>query len=141
MAYLFRQKFNVADLARIPEQKNRVLIFGFDVYLCQLYESLLCLHSLDVKHCATEESLRLALADFFPRLLLLDLDSLGSAGESWLKSLYFRWDFPSLIIVTISRNLDAQSVGKLMGAGVSSHINREYSRPQDVATVVKTLLQ
>ena len=140
MAYLFKQKFNVADLAKIPERKNRVLIFGSDVYLCQLYISHLRMSSLDARHCAGAELLGRALADFFPCLLVVDLDSLGGFGESRLRWLNFKRDFPSLLVVTISRNLDAQSVGKLMSAGVSSHINRNFSRPQDVAEVVKVLL-
>ncbi|MDR3643012.1 MAG: hypothetical protein P4L74_05295 [Candidatus Doudnabacteria bacterium] len=141
MAYLVKQKFNVADLARIPEKKNRVLIYGSDLYLCQLYASYLRLCRLETRHCASQDLVANVLSGFMPSLLLVDLDSLSYSGDSWLKNLNFNRDFPSLLIVTISGNSDSKSVAKLMSAGVSSHINRKFSRPQDVAEVVKVLLQ
>lgn len=139
MAYLIRQKFNISDLAAPVVVKNRVLIFSCDDYLSQLYASHLRIFSMDVSHCHEQDFLKDNLNRFSPRLLLADLDSLGS-HYGWLYGLNLKRDFPSLLVVTVGRGLDAAELGELMLAGISSHINRSFSRPQDIATVVKSLL-
>ena len=141
MAYLFRQKFQVGDLVNLKKPENSVLIFTSDSYLADLYAAHLQTHGLDVKHCFDEMLLVESLNRFFPRLLLAEADFFSSIGGGRLGPLNLKRDFPSLLVVTIGRGLNAESLGKLMQAGVSSHVDRRFSRPQDLAIVVKTLLQ
>jgi hypothetical protein len=141
MAYLFRQKFKVDDLANLTAEKIPVLIFSADSFLAQIYAAYLRAHNLEVKHCQDELMLKDSLLRFAPRLLLADANFFSSIGGNWLGPINIKRDFPSLLVVTVGRGLGAESLAKLMRAGVSSHVDRRFSRPQDLAVVVKTLLQ
>jgi DNA-binding NarL/FixJ family response regulator len=48
--------------------------------------------------------------------------------------------FPLLPVITTSTTVDEAFLDTLMGLGIRGHINRRYSRPQDIAEFVKESL-
>lgn len=141
MAYLFKQKLRLADLATAERPLPRVLIFEPEEYLAALYGFYLSQHNVEVRHCLALDSLLQQLASFLPRLLVFNAEAAASSGlkHYWLSRC--RRDFPELLIVSTAYNADSRRVGDLMDAGVCSHLNRQHSRPQDLALVVMALLQ
>jgi DNA-binding response OmpR family regulator len=141
MAYLFRQKINLSDLAGRQAVKHRVLIHEPESYLAALYEHYLKAHNFDIKHCPDLAALSQSIAEFAPRLLILNAQSAALSGGDRLWAINFKQNFPDLIIVTTGYNLSAQVLSKLMNAGACGHIDRRLSRPGDLVVIVTTLLQ
>lgn len=46
-------------------------------------------------------------------------------------------NFPYLHVVTLSDNLEDADISSLMKLGVSSHVNRKFTRPRDIASVAR----
>lgn len=140
MAYIFKQKLRVSDLAHISPNRKKVLIYEPEEYLSALYGSYLRIHKFAVEHCANLDALPKTLTEFSPHLLIFNTDSPGNSlsSKSWLMAA--KKYYPELIIVTTNINLSHEGVRELMSAGISSHINRSLSRPQDIVVIVKSLL-
>ena len=140
MAYLFKQKLNLADLAGRPIIGHRVLIHEPEGYLAALYEHYLKAHNFDIKHCPDLAALKQYIAEFKPQLLILNAQSAAGpkGGRFW--DINFKKDFPELIIVTTGYNLGVQVLSKLMDAGACGHIDRRLSRPGDLVVMVNALL-
>lgn len=132
MSYIIRQKFNIAELVEIAASRPMVLICEPDDCLAALYGHYLSAHNFDVKHCPHLGELRSAWQSTNPRLLLVNAEAAGSTN--------FSKEFPGLSVVTVGYNLTANRVKALLNAGVSGHIDRRLSRPEDVAVIIKTLL-
>lgn len=138
MRYLFKQKLNLSDLVNFKGVQKKVLIYEPQEYLAALYSHYLRLHNFDIKHCPEFGKLKTMITDFCPELLIFNVEAETKSKEN--PSFNFKRHFPGLLVVTIGYNLGSESLKSLMNAGVSSHINRKLSRPQDVAVVVNTLL-
>jgi DNA-binding response OmpR family regulator len=139
MAYLFKQKINLRELAALEYAQKKVLLHQPEEYLASLYMHYLRFHNFDVKHCPNLAQLRHSSESFQPHALIFSLEnSHPSSSIAWLLS--FKKHFPNTVIVTTDMNTDTETLKKLLSAGVSSHINRRHSRPQDIATITKTLL-
>jgi hypothetical protein len=142
MAYLFRQKLNILELAGREAGLRRVLIYEPEEYLGALYRHYLRMHNFDVKHCPVLGQARQAIADFEPDVFVFcaDSESAGTASEIWKLLPYLGADFPGLRMVSTGLNSSNEIIRRLMEAGVLGHINRKLSRPQDLAIVVKSIL-
>ncbi len=137
MAYLFRQKLYLKDLAGLSAPPKKILISEPESYLSALYGHYLEAHNFDIKHCPRLDQIKAALANFSPHLLLVNADS---RGVEHLLGADFKSEFPRLLVVTTAYNLNAKNLGLLMNAGATGHINRQLTRPQDVVDIVKALL-
>lgn len=143
MAYLFKQKLNIAELADISRRPKKVLIYEPEEYLSALYQHYLRRHNFDVKHCPDLGMIREATSSFLPDVLVFSLD--GQTNPPASRSLRLLANlvlgFPFLRLVSIGSSSHNSLVKELMTAGVLGHINRQLSRPQDLAIVVKSILQ
>ena len=140
MAYMFRQKLRLQDLAGIKVAPKKVMIFEPDEYLSALYGRYLSLHEFEVRHCRDLENLSLGLTEFLPHLMVFNAETGPDflRHKLWLKDCKNK--YPELLIITTAFNAGSQHVSELMSAGVLSHINRNFSKPHDLVYVVKALL-
>jgi DNA-binding NtrC family response regulator len=138
--YLFKNKINVADLVDLQRQSKKILIYEPNSDLGQLYSSYFKQSNFEVQHCREREILPHNLMIFSPNLLVYSLDLLHETGSKTFYLQGIKQSFPSLTVVTVGYNLDPEALKNLMNCGVSGHINRQLSRPQDLVTVVKMLL-
>ena len=145
MAYLFKQKLNIMDLAGQEFRPSKILIYEPEEYLAALYQHHLRLHSFEVMHCLALEQAKLALTGFEPDVFVFcaDADNASSNAtvEIWKLLRSLGADFPKLRLVSTGLNSSNDLISQLMRAGVLGHINRKLSRPQDLAVVVKSVLQ
>ena len=141
MAYLIKEKFNLLDLAPPRNQSSKlVLIVEPEEYLLSLYAHYLTNHSFKVVSCLQPSVLHKSISNHKPDLLIVNTGIFSQFGMlvEALKGL--RDEFRSLPMVTIGYNLNGQELGKLMAAGISSHIDRKLTRPMDLVHVVKVIL-
>lgn len=136
MAYMFKQKLSLEELVNLPKAGRRVLVYEPNEYLGALYRHYLRAHNFDVRHCPDLALLKQALAVFGPNLLVFSADDLRP--ERAIKD--FSAEFPGLKIITTAYNLNHEAVGELLAAGVLSHINRRFSRPQDLVVLAGSLI-
>lgn len=140
MAYIFKQKLNLADLAGLDVLPKRILIYEPKDYLAELYAHYLRLHNFDIMHCPNLSEVSKMIAGFKPHLLIFCADGQDAALKtSGMISVLSR-RFPDLRLLTTAHDLSRQGINDLMGAGVVSHLNRRLSRPQDIVHIVETLL-
>ena len=146
MAYLFKQQFNINDL--IAERAVNpsvvsvvpVVVVEPEIYLAKLAEKYLLAAGLQVNYCANPVLLTEFLRRTSSSALLINPAAYMEIKHAAKAIADIRDNFPRLAVVTIAHNLEAEELGQLMSAGIASHINRKLSRPQDVADIIKTLI-
>lgn len=141
MSYIFKQKFSLQDLAPVEKQAYRVLIHEPEEYLSAIYGNYMRTHAFEVRHCPNLLEVKNFVRNFSPALLVFNVGSTESLlGKlAWLAS--FKKEFPQIWVVTTGFGLETEMLKKLMDLGVASHLNRQLSRPQDLAIIVKSILQ
>ena len=140
MPYLFKQKLNIGDLIALNTEAKRVLIFEPEEYLSGIYAYHLSNQDFEVVERRDLYETASALSLYKPHLLVFNAEFLGGTkkNKTWLLSV--KKDYPQLHVVTTGYNLSSEGVGELMAAGISSHLNRRLTRPQDLAVIVKSIL-
>lgn len=141
MAYIFKQKFNIGELARLPKAVNKVLIAEPEEYLLALYCYHLSGSDFFVRPCREVDAVYSQVVDFVPQLLIINQDFLlaGGAPEGFMRRL--RKSNPSMRIVTLGNKTSASDLKGLMAAGPNAHIDRSLTKPQDIIAVARTLLK
>jgi DNA-binding response OmpR family regulator len=141
MAYIFKQKLQIQDLVDYGHILKRVLIHEPEEYLSAIYTQYLKADNFEVQNCSTLEALKELAKSFTPDILVFNIEYLNNPNVvgAWL--LNFRKDFPYAAVITIGFNDNSENLKKLMSVGISSHINRKHTRPQDLAVIVKNILQ
>jgi hypothetical protein len=137
MAYIFKQKLQISDLANLERPLFRVLIYEPEEYLGGLYEHYMKNHNFDIRHCVSLHEINYCLQSFEPELLVYNTDS----DKDFSRGRMVFKNYPSLKIITTAYNISHEDARGLMALGVLSHINRRFSRPSDLATLAKTLLE
>ncbi len=141
MPYILKQKLRLQDLMPAHPSTYRVLIHEPEDYLSAIYGNYLIMHEFEVKHCPNLLEVKNSARDFSPAVLVFNLDSAQppQAKLSWLGC--FKKEFPHVWVVTTGYSLETDILKRLMHLGVISHLNRQLSRPQDLATIIKSILQ
>jgi hypothetical protein len=140
MPYLFKQQFTITDLLPRTVPALSVVIAEPEIYLAKLAGKYLLAAGLEVNYCPSPVLLMEFLRRTCPAALLINPRGYLEIKHAAKGISDIRDNFPGLAVVTIAHNLEAEELGQLMSAGVASHINRQLSRPQDVADIIKTLI-
>lgn len=82
MAYLFRQKLYLKDLAGLSAPPKKILISEPESYLSALYGHYLEAHNFDIKHCPRLDQIKAALANFSPTCFWL-MPTAGASSICW----------------------------------------------------------
>ncbi len=134
--YIFKQKLQIRDLAGIQSLRKKILIYEPEPYLSALYAHYLRVHNFDVKHCPSLDVLRDEAEIILPDVLVFSAEH--DKAIAWL--LNFTKSFPNILVVTTGFKADSEVLKQFMSAGVSGHINRRLTRPQDLGVIIKSLL-
>src|SRR5947209_1233017 len=132
MAYLFKQRLDLLSLAPLDLEVKKVSVAVGDVYLSQLYQRHLSDRGFEVFLCRSVDAVHEHINIFRPHLLLLGLDGNERKFAIVPFLLKLKMTQPELFIVTVGNNVNSETLRKIMNAGASSHIERQYSRPQDI---------
>jgi len=136
MFYFQKQKFNIQELFDAAVQGHIVAVVEPERYLAKLYEKYLQACNLTVLHIQPGELVAVFVQRVRPKIVLLSCDD--KAAHGYIEVL--RRQNPHMILVTIAHNSDQEDIQRFMSQGVTSHINRTLSRPQDVAVIIRGLV-
>lgn len=140
MAYIFRKKFDIRELADIRKPEKRILIAEPQEDLLALYAYHLSRHDFFVRPCMYPAELAQRLADFSPHLLIINSSFYGEPAHTALRLKRLRESTPNLLIVTMGLGTDHTHVRPLMDSAISAHIDRKFSKPADMVDIVHSLL-
>lgn len=136
MNYVQKQKFNIQELFEAVPRGSIVGVIEPERYLAKLYEKYLQAHGFTVLHFQPGELLTVFVERVSPKLVLLASDN-ASAYDHIER---IRRHNPHILLVTIAHNANQEDIEHFMSHGVTSHINRKLSRPQDVADIIRGLI-
>lgn len=141
MRYIVKQKLNIADLVNIKQQNHKILLYEPEDFLAGLYLKHLIGGDFEVKHSPVLELLYGHIKEFNPKVIIFNLDTSIDINTkiNWLKN--FKKESPEVYIITTGFNTTSEILRIILGLGISSHINRRLSRPQDIVVLAKTLLK
>jgi hypothetical protein len=141
MAYMFKQKLRIEDLVNIERQPKRIVLYEPEQYLAALYKHYLTAHNFDVKHCPELSLIKQLMSSFAPQVLVYNIeDSLKNAEPQLNRLIKLKKDFPETFVVTLGFNTSSEMLKLLLQAGVTSHINRKLSRPNDLVYIINALV-
>jgi DNA-binding response OmpR family regulator len=141
MPYIFKNKFDIRELVGQPVQARRILIAEPESYACALFAYHLTAEDYFVKSCGDLASFHSHLGQFAPNIAVVNPVLVGNGirrAASFLRQVKER--YPSLLLMTVSLNGDAQDIKHLMAAGVNAHVDRKFTKPQDVIALIHSLL-
>lgn len=124
----------------MESEKKRVLLHLEEQYLSSLFLKYLEVHNFLVAECRQAPSLAEDVHQFSPHLLILGVQEEKSFDSAVSLVASLRSRHPQLSVMTVGYNLDHEKLKILMDSGITSHLDRRFSRPQDVVVMVKTLL-
>ena len=139
MAYLFKEKFQIEELVAQTGQLKKILIAEAENYLSALYASHFARQKFQVMACQDLEQLLRQVGDFQPHLLVVNPGLFQNDQHVRTMLSRVRALSPSLLVVSIGNNVPLDIIKQLMTCGVSSHLERHLTRPQDLVVVVRTL--
>ena len=141
MSYILKQKLNIKDFVGFQSPVHKIVLHEPEEYLSALYAHYLREHNFEVKNCSSLDQLRDSVEDFAPKILIFSVESPTNLNfkANWL--LNFKNNFPQITIITTGFNTSSDILKLLLQAGISSHMNRKLTRPQDLAIIAKHLLQ
>ncbi len=138
MAYIFKQKFDIRELTGQPKAVKRVMVFEPEIDLCGLYAYHISAADYFVKSCSNSGVFINHLQEFLPHLLLVNHQAVLSQSSSFFKKI--RQEHPELLVITIGLGAGAEDLKNLMSSGVSAHLDRRTTKPQDIVAVIASLL-
>jgi hypothetical protein len=139
MAYLFRQKIDLRELAGAEYSPRLIMLAEPEEYLLALYSYYLQNYNFIVKNCADASILEEMISAHNPSLLFFNPGFYGkiSQAASFLKKMMA--NFPFLQVVTIGNGVSEKELKLLMQTGIVSHIERRLSKPKDIVAVAETI--
>lgn len=134
MTYIAKQKITIITSSRPP---LRVLVAQLDPILNRLYIRHLE-KDFEVSPSLSHSRLENDILVFAPNLVLLNADTPGVFPHTLAR---LRSMFASLPIITTGLDTSEEQLGLLMAAGVAGHINRKFTHPRDISTIVAQTLK
>ncbi len=138
MNYIFKTSYRLNN-SPLPRDSRMVLLVEAEPEASAVYKRHLTQATgLEVAVCLNLLSLSQQLQDLRPDLLIINpMPNLKASLKSLLhaKQLY-----PGLLIITLGYAIPDDYLDRFMKLGVSAHINRHLSRPQDVALAAQQVL-
>ncbi len=137
--YLTKEKFSLKDLAEVHLRSPRVLLVINEETLRNIYRKHLETENFFVNPVEFSEIFEVYEGVKDADILILDFEvSVFYQRLDFLKSL--RKAFPGLPVVTVGESLGEDMLTMLMSAGIVGHIDRKYTRPQDLLCLIKTVI-
>lgn len=141
MAYLLKQKFKISELVPNLSPARRILLVEPEYYVKHVYLKHLKEHGYEPFHSANLSDALLILKN-----MNADAAILNPHAEDEYKNFISRLSvlrnlYPSLPVITVGQSLPVSILSEIMALGVISHLEKRLTRPGDIITVIKTILQ
>lgn len=119
--------------------KKNILLVEPEEYLFNLYSKYLVENGFVVKDCREIAKLNLVVKNENPEILILSLDITPDTYEFFYLLGGIRKVNSEVKIITMGHNAPPDVVKNCMSLGVCGHMDRRFTRPQDIVLIVKTL--
>ncbi|MEK7618348.1 MAG: hypothetical protein AAB410_04330 [Patescibacteria group bacterium] len=137
MAYITKQKFNIRELVgSLPPTKTILLVIN-EENLREIYRRQLIEHNFQVNTAVFADVVAMARYLNSADLLIVELANTSDEKLEFLRII--TKDFSNLPVITVGHTISGNILEKVMSLGVVSHLDRKFSRPADLALMVKTL--
>lgn len=135
MPLMFRQKYYLGEsLTKASWRPKLILVLEPEEYLLRIYARYFSFPYFQFQACQTWADFKRQLVTLVPDLLIVNTD------QWFYDLLQLKIHWPSQPIISLGHNLTPEQLKQLMAYGISGHINRKFTRPQDLVEVVKTIL-
>lgn len=139
MVYLLKQKFNIRELTELAKPLKRVLLVVEDEVLSEIYRRHLEAHEFEVRALAFGDHLKIVSHLGHCDLLVLEIRHAQETAKLEFLRIVAR-QYPYIPAVTVGFGLEEQILRILMDLGVVGHLDRRFSQPRDLVTMIKTVV-
>jgi hypothetical protein len=140
MPYIHREKINFRDLLHPQQKAYRIVVAEPETELFGIYDRHFSEEGLTAHHCRELSSLLGHLANLEPHVLVVSLEFREGIEHTRRFLAHIKKYYPLTHLITVSKGGGPEHMKIPMQLGVSGHINRQLSRPQDVVMIVKAIL-
>lgn len=137
VTYITKQKFNLRELVGPLAPTKIILLVINEENLREIYRRQLIAHNFQVYASPLGDVVAMAHYLNSADLLIVELADTSDDKLEFLKII--SKDFSNLPIVTVGHTVSGSILAKVMSLGVVSHFDRKFSRPADLAQIVKAL--
>ena len=138
MEYITRQKFSMRNQPFVTLYGATVLLVEPEAESCALYSRQFQGVNMNVITCGTLPEMMVRLEDQVPDIIIVnpsyDIEQ-GIRFVSLLKN-----NHPALPVITIGQAIPEAHLDAIMRAGVSFHINRQFTQPRDILLAIEQVL-
>ena len=140
MTYVFKEKFQLADLANVSRVAKCVVLLETDSILRDIYKTEFGLLGLDSVFCENQFEVDSVVKRHNPHLFICNTDIFKNESELIELLKYIKKIYHYLPLLTYSLRTSPDLLSKLLNCGVSSHLDRKFSRPRDLLDIVRAVL-
>src|SRR3989344_4043730 len=139
MRYFLKQKFDIAELVELPKSNKTALLIINEDTLSDIYRKHLQENNFQVIAVRFSDPESIADSLKLVDLLIMEMNAQETRDRlGFIKTL--SENHPQIAVITIGNSLDNETLNTLMGLGAVGHLDRKFSRPQDVIQIAKTLI-
>lgn len=138
MRGIFYKKFNMNEIFETNLNKPIVVLAETDPETRAIYARYLSRANFIVNLCAEVDALHKQMLVYEPDILVCNPNFLFGFSSSVFHNI--RSLYPKLPIVTVGDSVVDTDMDKLMKLGVSAHLSRKFSQPNDLVFTVEQLL-
>jgi len=140
MSYIIKQKLMLSDLAEINQRLHTVLLFEPEEDLRNIYSLYFVRHNFKVHICPRPEDIRTHIDAAYPHVIVLSTQYYSEHAKTLKLLREVRAYIPHAPLITIGLNNSHEELKSFVTAGITGHVDRRLTRPQDLVLIVNTFL-
>lgn len=139
MKYIHKKVFKISDLAELENQLRKIVIISEDKALAEVYSNFLEDSNYSIHISGFSD-----ISVLTNKISTSDLMVIDFSGVDYDSKIDFAFSvskhFPALPIVSIGLHLHPDHLSVIMDFGAVGHIDRKFSKVQDIGHILKTIL-
>lgn len=138
MEYIIRKQFSLRNQPFISLYGTTVLLVEPEAEACALYSKQFQGVNMNVISCGTLSEMLEHLEGTEPDIVIVNPTADIKQGIRFVSLL--KRQYPNLPVITIGQSILETHLDAIMKAGVSFHINRQFTQPRDILIAVEEVL-
>lgn len=138
MEFITRQKFSLRNQPFVSLYGTTVLLVEPEAEACALYSKQFQGVNMNVITCGTLPEMLDKIGEGEPDIIILNPSYDVAQGLRFVELV--KKQYPGIPIITIGQSILEAQLDAIMRAGVSFHINRQFTQPRDILLAVEQVL-
>ncbi len=138
MEYIYKQKFSMRNQPFNSLFGATVLLVEPETEACAIYSRQLQGVNMNVLTCGTLSDMLGRVRAESPDIVIVNPTGNIAQGIKFVTLL--KTNFPVIPVITIGKSIRESHLDAIMKAGVSFHINRQFTQPRDILLAVEQAL-